>query len=70
MGSVHKFPRPPKNRQQFKGYRPSPGPGGSSNGGGGDKPGRVRLRDWHRTVLAWATVLGLAVVLWAIGRLL
>jgi len=61
MGSVHKFKRPPKNEQQFRGYRPQPATGG--------KPGRRPLRAWQMSVLAWSALLLLAMGLWAIGNL-
>lgn len=64
MGSVHKFKRPPKNEQQFRGYRPQPGTVG--NGG---KPTRRALRGWQKSVIAWSALLLVAMVFWALGRL-
>lgn len=55
MGSVHKFQRPPKNKQQFSGDRPTP---------------RRGLRPWQKSVVAWTLLIGLAVGLWALGRIL
>ena len=65
MGSVHKFKRPPRNKQQFKGYRPNL-PGGPP----GRPPRRWRLRDWQKSVVAWAALVLAATAFWAIGRLL
>jgi hypothetical protein len=62
MGTVHKFKRPPKNQQQFKGYRPQ--------AAGVGKASRGRLRDWHKSVLAWAALVLVAVAAWAIGALI
>lgn len=62
MGTVHKFKRPPKNQQQFKGYRPQGVPAGKSP--------RWRLRDWQRSAIAWLALVLLAVGIWAIGALL
>lgn len=64
MGSVHKFKRPPKNEQQFRGYRPQP-----PQGPRGGKPGRWRLRDWQKSVLAWLALLLVAVLVWGVGKL-
>jgi hypothetical protein len=61
MGTVHKFKRPPKNQQQFRGYRPRP-----AKGGLGDKS---PLRDWQKSVLAWAALVTLAAGFWALGLL-
>jgi hypothetical protein len=55
MGTVHKFKRPPRNVQQFKGYRPKP-----------PKPPRGP-RWWQRSWVMWALLIGLAVIL-ALGR--
>lgn len=62
MGTVHKFKRPPKNQQQFKGYRPQASPAGKSP--------RWRLRDWQRSVIAWLALVLLAVAIWAVGALI
>jgi hypothetical protein len=59
MGTVHKFKRPPKNQQQFKGYRPQVAKAG--------KLGRRQLRDWQRSVLAWSVLVLVAVAIWAIA---
>jgi hypothetical protein len=61
MGTVHKFKRPPKNEQQFKGYRPEVSRAG--------KPLRRQLRDWQRSALAWSVLVLLAVGIWAIAAL-
>ena len=54
MGTVHKFKRPPKNEQQFKGYRP-----GSVTPR--QKPGLWRrLRPWQQTVLGWLLLIAVA----------
>lgn len=52
MGTVHKFKRPPKNQQQFKGYRPPVAKTG--------KPARRKMRDWQRSLLAWSALILLA----------
>lgn len=64
MGSVHKFQRPPKNEQQFKGYRPPP-----SSGQRGGKSARWQLRNWQKSLIAWSALVLLAVAIWGIGRL-
>ena len=54
MGDVHKFRRPPKNKQQFRGYVPS---------SAARKPGagqRRPLAPWKRSVIAWAILIALA----------
>lgn len=61
MGTVHKFKRPPKNQQQFKGYRPQVSKAG--------KLPRRQLRDWQRSALAWSALVLLAVGIWAIAAL-
>jgi hypothetical protein len=61
MGTVHKFKRPPKNEQQFRGYRPQPAKGGRS-----EKP---PLRDWQKSVLVWSALVTLATGFWAWGLL-
>lgn len=62
MGTVHKFKRPPKNQGQFQGYRPgTPLPARGRKG--------PRLRDWHKTVLAWAALILVAVAIWGLGKL-
>jgi hypothetical protein len=48
MGTVHKFKRPPKNRQQFRGYKPRP-----------PRPAR-RTRWWERSWILWALLLSAA----------
>lgn len=65
MGTVHKFKRPPKNQQQFRGYRPQP-----SQGPGGNKPPRWSLRGWQRSVLAWSALVLVAVGIWAVRFLI
>jgi hypothetical protein len=62
MGTVHKFKRPPKNQQQFKGYRPEVTEAGKSS--------RRRLSDWQKSVLAWSLLVLLAVGIWVIGALI
>ena len=64
MGTVHKFKRPPKNEQQFRGYRPQRGTGLASG-----KSRRWQLRDWQKTVLAWMALILLAAAVWGIGQL-
>ncbi len=64
MGSVHKFKRPPKNEQQFRGYRPQ-----TPNGAGSGKLARWRLRAWQKSVIAWSALLLVAAGIWALGRL-
>jgi hypothetical protein len=57
MGTVHKFKRPPKNQQQFKGYRPGgPDPRKPPQGPGFWQ----RLRSWQRSALAWTLLVALA----------
>lgn len=65
MGTVHKFKRPPKNQQQFRGYRPRPMRGGSEG-----KRLRLQLRGWQRSVIAWLALILLAVGIWAGGVLI
>jgi hypothetical protein len=62
MGTVHKFKRPPKNRQQFRGYRPQP------PRPDGHEPPRRRLRGWKRSAIAWSALVLLAIILWAAGE--
>lgn len=65
MGSVHKFPRPPKNRRQFKGYRPA--------GATASRPGKTtrwRVPNRYQGLLGWTVLIVLAVVLWALGRVI
>jgi hypothetical protein len=64
MGSVHKFKRPPKNEQQFRGYRPQP-----PHGPRGGKPRRWQLRDWQKSVLAWLALVLVAALVWGVGKL-
>jgi len=64
MGSVHKFKRPPKNEQQFRGYRPAP-----SKGPGGGKPPRRQMLGWQRSAIAWAALVALAIGIWAISTM-
>lgn len=65
MGSVHKFPRPPKNEQQFKGYRPA-----ARTGSRGQPPGHWRLRDWQKSLLAWSVLVLMALAWWGLGKVL
>ncbi|MEO5587893.1 MAG: hypothetical protein ABIQ81_09420 [Novosphingobium sp.] len=65
MGDVHKFKRPPKNEKQFRGYQPP-----LSQRPGGAKPGRWRLRDWHKSVLAWVVLLLVATGIWAVRAMI
>lgn len=65
MGSVHKFKRPPKNEQQFRGYRPQ-----APNRGPRGKPARWQLRRWQTSLLAWLALLLLATALWGVGQFL
>jgi hypothetical protein len=61
MGDLHKFKRPPKNEQQFKGYRPQ------SAKGPARRPDRRPLRGWQRSVIAWCVLVMLAIGIWAIS---
>ena len=65
MGTVHKFKRPPKNEQQFRGYRPRP-----PEVPGTGKSSRPRLRGWQRSALAWLVLVLLAVAIWAVDFLI
>lgn len=65
MGTVHKFKRPPKNQNQFRGYRPQGG-GGPGRGKPPRGPGAwtrfwARLKPWQRSLAAWAVLIALAV---------
>lgn len=62
MGTVHKFKRPPKNQQQFRGYRP-----GQPQNAGSRKPPRRPLRPWQRSLIAWSVLILLAVGIWAVS---
>jgi len=53
MGTVHKFKRPPKNQQQFRGYRPKPPRG----------PRRRTPRWWQWKWLGLLVILALAIIL-------
>ena len=64
MGSVHKFKRPPKNEQQFRGYRPPP-PAGAAR----QSPARRRLRNWQKGTFVWSVLIVVATGLWALGKL-
>jgi len=64
MGSVHKFKRPPKNKQQFRGYRPQP-----SKGAVNGKLARWQLRDWQKSVIGWSVLILLATGIWIIGSI-
>jgi len=63
MGTVHKFKRPPKNEQQFRGYQPH------LRKGAGKTAGR-RLRGWQTSVIAWSCLILLAVGFWVIEHFL
>jgi hypothetical protein len=63
MGTVHKFKRPPKNQQQFRGYQPQ----AQQGLGAGGKRGRWKLRDWQGSVVAWCLLVLIATIIWAIG---
>jgi len=55
MGTIHEFKRPPKNENQFKGFRRL-GPAGPKRA-----PGRwQKLRSWHRSLIAWALLIAIA----------
>jgi hypothetical protein len=62
MGDVHKFKRPPRNRQQFQGYRPEVSKGTSDG-----KPARRPLRDWQRSAIIWFSLFATAAAFWAIS---
>jgi hypothetical protein len=64
MGSVHDFKRPPKNEQQFKGYRPK-----LPKGVADARAARWQLRNWQKTLLAWSALVLFAVGLWFIGTI-
>jgi len=64
MGTVHKFKRPPKNQEQFRGYRPK-----LAQSTVGAKP-RRRLSGWQRSVIAWLGLILLAAGIWGIGALI
>lgn len=65
MGTVHKFKRPPKNQQQFRGYRPqAPRPPDEP------VPQRRKLPNWLRSVIAWSALILLATAIWAANALL
>jgi hypothetical protein len=51
MGTVHKFKRPPKNQQQFRGYKPKR-----------PKPPRGP-RWWERSLVMWVMLVALAAIL-------
>jgi endonuclease YncB( thermonuclease family) len=59
MGTVHKFKRPPRNQQQFRGYRPKPPKG----------PRRRGPRWWQWKWLGLAVILALSVGLGMLGSL-
>ncbi len=64
MGTIHKFKRPPKNENQFKGFRPS-GSGSPVRG-----PGLWRkLRPWQQTLLAWVLLVGVAAGIFGVRAL-
>ena len=65
MGTVHKFKRPPKNQQQFRGYRPQ-----SPRRPDGRKPPRRKLPNWLKSVIAWSAMVLLAMAIWAANTLL
>jgi hypothetical protein len=65
MGTVHKFKRPPKNEQQFRGYSPQPG-GDSSRQNHSPR----RLTGWQQTALAWSALILAATAIWAVGALI
>lgn len=55
MGTVHKFRRPPKNRDQFRGHRPKrQGPSG--------KPPRKGLRHWQWNLIGFAALVAIIAV--------
>jgi hypothetical protein len=58
MGTVHKFRRPPKNKDQFRGYTPSPEPDGPKG------PKRPR-RKWG-LIHSLLTLIGVAVALYCV----
>ena len=65
MGSLHKFKRPPKNEQQFKGYRPKP-----PNEPRGGRSAGWQLRIWQKSLIAWSGLVLIAVGIWGIGKIL
>lgn len=65
MGTVHKFPRPPKNRRQFEGYRPAGTPAPRQG-----KAARWRVPHRYQGLVGWTVLVLLAVALWALGRVL
>ena len=64
MGDVHEFKRPPRNEQQFRGYRPQP-----TDNAGRAKPARRQWRGWQKNVIVWSTLLLVATGIWALGKL-
>ncbi len=64
MGDVHKFKRPPRNQQQFRGYQPQP-----RDNDGRAKPARRLWRGWQKNVIAWSALLLVATGIWALGKL-
>lgn len=65
MGSVHKFKRPPKNEQQFRGYRPD----GADRGRPARRQLLGQLRSWQKNLIVWSALILLATGLWALGKL-
>ncbi|GGC14022.1 hypothetical protein GCM10011494_36040 [Novosphingobium endophyticum] len=64
MGTVHKFKRPPKNQQQFRGYRPQQPLRPDDR-----KSPRREVPAWLRSVIAWSALILLATVIWAASAL-
>ena len=55
MGTIHKFKRPPKNENQFKGFRPL------GSAGPVRRPGLWRrLHSWQRSLIAWVLLVAVA----------
>lgn len=65
MGTVHKFKRPPKNQQQFRGYRPQLPQRPDDR-----KPQRQQVPDWLLSVIAWSGLVLLATAIWAANTLI
>jgi hypothetical protein len=64
MGTVHTFKRPPKNDQQFRGYRPQP-PGSRSG-----MASRWMLRNWQKSLIVWLGLVLAATAFWSVGHFL
>ena len=64
MGTIHQFKRPPKNKGQFRGMRPSGLPGAAARRGLWH-----RLRPWQKSLIAWVVLVAVAAGLVGVHRL-